>query len=314
MKKAVKAILFVGAVLLLLALILGGVALAIGYCGTDHKNTEHEINEEFKNISVTSDFASVVFEASDAGSTVTCYENDSLKHNVKVEDGTLYIEMQDTRKWYEHIGMRFDTPKITVAMPAGEYGTLTVKNKVGNVESSAGHSYSGIDISLTTGNVTNRSSSKGLVKIKASTGNVCIENISAGALDISVTTGAVTVRSVNCEREISHTATTGRMSLDGVGCASFTSNSDTGKISLSDVIAKECVRIDRSTGSVEFDRCDAGEIYVKTDTGNVSGTLLTDKIFLASSDTGKVQVPKTSAGGRCEITTATGGIKIEIAE
>ena len=42
------------------------------------------------------------------------------------------------------------------------------------------------------------------------------------------------------------------------------------------------------------------------------GSLLTDKVFITDTDTGSVDVPKTPAGGRCEIKTGTGDIKMEI--
>ena len=44
----------------------------------------------------------------------------------------------------------------------------------------------------------------------------------------------------------------------------------------------------------------------------LTGTLRTEKVFITASDTGKVNVPKTITGGRCEITTATGNIEIEV--
>ena len=81
---------------------------------------------------------------------------------------------------------------------------------------------------------------------------------------------------------------------------------------MKDVIAANRFSIERSTGDVKFTRCDAAEIFVKTNTGNVTGSLLTDKVFLTDTDTGSVTVPKTATGGRCEIETDTGNIKIEI--
>jgi hypothetical protein len=44
----------------------------------------------------------------------------------------------------------------------------------------------------------------------------------------------------------------------------------------------------------------------------VKGSLLTDKIFVTQSDTGKVDVPETVSGGKCKVTTDTGDIRIEI--
>lgn len=46
--------------------------------------------------------------------------------------------------------------------------------------------------------------------------------------------------------------------------------------------------------------------------GNVKGTLLTNKVFITHTDTGRVNVPKTVTGGKCEINTDTGNIKIDI--
>ncbi|MBR2023360.1 MAG: hypothetical protein IJ996_02435, partial [Clostridia bacterium] len=70
--------------------------------------------------------------------------------------------------------------------------------------------------------------------------------------------------------------------------------------------------IERDTGGVQFTFCDAEEITVETDTGSVKGSLLSDKVFIAHSDTGRVIVPTTQTGGRCEINTDTGSIIIEI--
>ena len=63
-----------------------------------------------------------------------------------------------------------------------------------------------------------------------------------------------------------------------------------------------------------FDSSDAAEIFVKTSTGDVSGSLLTEKVFITDTSTGKVSVPKTTTGGKCELITSTGDIKIEISD
>jgi hypothetical protein len=46
----------------------------------------------------------------------------------------------------------------------------------------------------------------------------------------------------------------------------------------------------------------------------VKGSLLTDKIFFAKSETGRVIVPESMTGGRCEIKSDTGDIKITVGE
>jgi len=51
---------------------------------------------------------------------------------------------------------------------------------------------------------------------------------------------------------------------------------------------------------------------METDTGDIRGSLLSSKVFLADSGTGKVDVPKTVTGGKCQVHTDTGDIKITI--
>ena len=65
-------------------------------------------------------------------------------------------------------------------------------------------------------------------------------------------------------------------------------------------------------GSVTFESSDAEEIFVETDTGNVTGNLLTDKVFITHTDAGRIDVPKTVTGGKCEISTDTGDVKLDI--
>ncbi len=163
-----------------------------------------------------------------------------------------------------------------------------------------------------TGNVNFCASASETVKIKTSTGNICVEDISAGALDLSVTTGKVTVSDVSCDGDVTVGVSTGKTYLTDTRCKSIISSGNTGDIYLDNVIATEKFSIERSTGDVKFDGCDAVEIYVKTDTGDVTGSLLTEKVFITRTDTGNVDVPKTVSGGKCEITTDTGDINISI--
>ena len=81
---------------------------------------------------------------------------------------------------------------------------------------------------------------------------------------------------------------------------------------MNDVIASGKFEIERDTGDVKFERCDAAEIFIETDTGNVKGSLLSEKLFIVDTDTGSKDVPKTVTGGRCEIDTDTGDVKITL--
>lgn len=40
--------------------------------------------------------------------------------------------------------------------------------------------------------------------------------------------------------------------------------------------------------------------------------MLSEKVFIAETDTGGVKLPGTTSGGTCKITTSTGDIKISL--
>ncbi len=319
MSKKTKIWLIIAASLVLVGLmILGGVMTVLKWDFTKlsthkYETNNYEISEDYNNISIKIDTADVVFIPSKNGETsVVCKEHENLRHSVSLKDETLVIELNDTRKWYEYIGINFGVPKITVYMPAAEYGNLFIKESTGNIDLPKEFSFESIDISTSTGNVKCRASASGSVKIKTSTGDIYTENMSVGELDLAVSTGEIKAFGVKCEGDLKISVSTGKTYLEDVTCKKLTSNGSTGNISLKNVIASEKFSIERSTGDVKFEKCDAAEIFVKTDTGSVKGSLLSDKVFITSTDTGSVNVPKSTDGGRCEIETDTGDIKITV--
>lgn len=319
MRTRTKVWLIIAASLVLIGcIIFGGVMSMFKWDFTKlstvkYESNDYEINENYKNISIITHTADIVFVPSENLMTsVSCHEQKNVKHSVTVKDDTLVIEVVDMRKWYEYIGINFGTPKITVYIPQGEYGMLSIKSSTGDVEIPKDFKFESIDVSESTGNVTNCASTLEYIKIKTSTGNISVENISAGALDLSVSTGRIIVSNVTTEGDVKINVTTGKTKMTNIECKSVISSGSTGNISLDNVIAAEKLSIERSTGDVKFNSCDAAEICVKTDTGHVTGTLLTDKVFITQTNIGSVNVPKTATGGRCEITTHTGDIKLEI--
>ena len=87
-----------------------------------------------------------------------------------------------------------------------------------------------------------------------------------------------------------------------------------GRIEVAEGLRFEEVSLESVSGSVNLDGCDAGRISIETTSGAVKGTLLTDKIFMASSSSGRVEIPRSNLGGDCEITTTSGSIRIEFEE
>lgn len=306
------------AFILIGGIIFGGVMTVLGWDFTKlstvkYETNDYEIKKDYKNISITTDTADVIFVPTESEqSSVVCYEQKNVKHSVTVIGDTLVIEAVDTRKWYEYIGIFFGTPKITVYIPQGEYGALSVKGSTGDVEIPEEHFFESMDLSVSTGDVKCGASSVGKIRINTNTGDIYVKNISAGMLDLSVSTGKVVGKAVTCEDDLRINVSTGKAQLTGVSCKALISSGNTGDISLKNVIAAEMFSVVRSTGDIKLDSCDAAEIYFKTDTGNVTGSLLTEKVFITQTDTGKIDVPKTVTGGKCEIITSTGDVTISI--
>jgi len=280
---------------------------------TNFETNTYEIDEAFNNISMDTDTADIIFALSNNGKClVKCYEDSNEKHFVTTKEDTLIIKRNDNKNWYNNIKINFNSPKITVYLPKTEYNSILIMESTGHIKLPDTFKFNDVNISLSTGNVSFSASATEKVKIKASTGNINVKNMSAKELDLSVSTGDISILNVTCESNVNINVSTGKARLNNIECENLNSNGDTGDIFLENINIIEKLYIKRSTGDVKLDSSDAGEIYIKTDTGDVTGNLISEKIFITQTDTGSIDVPKTVNGGKCEIITDTGDVKITL--
>ena len=320
MTKPVKILIITASVLI----ILGGMifVLLMSFNRWDFSNigskkfetVTFDITEKFDDVSIITDTADITFLPSEDGKyKVVTFSSEKEKNVVFVSDGTLNVNVNDERKWYDHINLfSFSSPYVMVYLPTGEYGTLTVKESTGDITLPDSHVFENIDITASTADVVSHASVKGKCKITISTGDVTLENLSVGSLDVTTTTGNLTASSVTVQDGVSLGAGTGDMYLNGLTCKNLVSTATTGDITLKNVIAEGKFDITRGTGNVTFISADATEIDVKTSTGEVEGTLRSEKIFIYDTSTGEVDLPETLTGGKCKLVTTTGDIKITI--
>ena len=286
--------------------------LTLTACGSsNYKTNIHEVNEDFHSIFIKTDTADIAFVLSDDEMCkVVCYEEEKNSHFVGVENDTLTINLLNDKNWYDYVGINFANPKITVYLSESKYFSLVIEESTGDIEIPKDLEFKNIDISLSTGDVMCYASALEDIKITTSTGDISLESIRAASLNLCVSTGRVTISDVTCEKDITIKLSTGKTYLTDTVCQNLISHGSTGDISLKNVISKEKISIERSTGDVTFIDSDAAELFIMTDTGDVEGSLLTNKVFIIQSDTGNIDVPESITGGRCEITTDTGDIKI----
>ncbi len=275
-----KKTILLSTILLILGIFICLVALA--QCDFDFsklttsrfKTSTYQVVQDFDKISIDVNTTDIEFILSDDFEcSVECREEEKIKHSVRVENKTLLIEVKDTRKWYEHIGINFESEKITVYLPQNEYTSLIILNNTGDIDIPKDFTF-------------------GKIKIDADTSDV---NCSASLLNdisIKVSTGDVTLNGSRVENKIEVNTATGKIKLTDIKCQNL--------------------ELESNTGDIKLNECDADEISIETDTGDVFGSLISDKIFIVESDTGNIDVPETTSGGICKITTDTGDIKIEI--
>ena len=315
----------------LISLIVAGVLIVFGaglFCGAmsavdwdftalsghEYVTNTIEISKPFVGIEIETDTADIHFAVSEDGSKyVECGDIEGIEYRVEVDNGILKIQAVDTRAWYEYISIGI-TPAsyVTVYLPAGEYGSLSIKESTGDVEIPEDFTFFEMDIALSTGDVSIASDVRNAAKITTDTGDITLQNASVGALELQVNTGKITVSDVVCAGDACVTVDSGKTFLTNLTCRDLTTTGSTGDLNMKNVIASGAFDIQRDTGDVSFEGCDAASIKVVTDTGDVTGTLLSDKVFVYRTSTGDVDLPKTTTGGTCDITTDTGDIIITI--
>lgn len=319
MSKTTKIWLFIATALVALGLILFAGVLAkydwdfSRLSTVTYVTNTYEISGEFDRISINVDTTEIEFvPTEDDFCTIVCFEPEKVKHSAIVQNGTLVIDTTDTRKWYDYICISIETPKITVYLPQNEYASLFIETDTGDINIPKDFTFEEIKIDGDTSDVGCFASVSNVLQVELSTGDINVDSITAGQLDLITTTGEITVGNVTAKNDIDVKTDTGKIKLANVSCANLVSESDTGTIALKNVVATGSFSVESDTGDVRLENSDAAEIFVKTGTGDVTGTLLSEKVFITETSTGRISVPKTTSGGKCEIITATGDIKIDV--
>ncbi len=234
----------------------------------------YEVSEGFDSMAFDLDIEDVNFQISNDGKTrVMCSEDDRFRHDVKVDGNCLKVHTNNTRRWFDNIGIVRNSPKITVVMPQKEFQTIDF---VGD------------------------------------TSDLDIDGISTKSMKIEVDTGDIDIKNSSVMGDFRVKTSTGDVNLTEVKSANLYFDTDTGDITLEHALSQGVLDIKTSTGDVDLNDIDSSTGKIETDTGDVSGNILTSKIFYAKTSTGDVNVPTSTQGGIYNITTSTGDIEITV--
>lgn len=321
MKTSVKTALIIATVTLILGIVLACVGISMAGLNFINLVTEtytpitYGVSDDFANIIVETDTHDLSFVLSEKNECrVVCDETNKLTHTVSVQDGTLVIKTVNSKNWYDYIGIFTQNHTITVYLPKEEYNAITLYTDTGDMNIGKDFSFNTAKVETDTGDTSWYANVSESFSFVGHTCDIEAGNMSLLSLNIKTTTGKIRVSNLTATEGITLTADTGDVSVtDCKANEMLDVKTSTGDVSLKNTTAGK-LDIKTSTGSVTFNNADAENISVKTDTGDVRGTLMTEKIFFPTTDTGKISLPRTTSGGICEITTSTGNIKIDIAE
>ncbi len=282
MKKSKKIVIFssLGAVLaglIIVAAILGSVQFDFGKLSSEHFRTHdaYPVDEPFEKVEVETINGDIVIrQSSGKYCKVTCSISEHVTYDVKSENGTLKIKQNDSRQWYEHLGVIWEPPYgVVVELPAKTYEKLSIKTTSGKVWVH-NRDFRRADISSISGNIQLLGCSAGRVKTATTSGDIQLLNTNTTSLELVTTSGEIWLSDTN----------------------------STGTAAISSV-----------SGDVLLYAFDAPNMKVSTISGDVDATLLSGKNFLVQSRSGDVDVPLSDpSGGTCEITTTSGDIGVSV--
>ncbi len=314
MSRSTLVILIVASALTVLgvAICLVGLSIDNTWLHPETTETTHEIDESFESVSVNVYTANVTLIATDEPmAKVVCRgETEKLKYSVEVRDGTLFIDVLDTREWYDHISIYSADRSISVFLPRGTYSALDVNSNTGDVYIPNDLRFESATVECDTGDVSWNTDVGGALKIATDTGDIEINNSGCNSVKLNTDTGDIEINHSACN-SVELSTDTGRIKLNDTRAnEDIRIQTSTGNVILHGAVADGNMTVTTSTGDVMLHRCDAAELSFTTSTGDVEGSLLSDKIFLCETSTGDVSVPSTTTGGVCKIKTSTGDIMI----
>ena len=273
-----------------------------------YENREYALSEHFSKIAIDVKGTDVrIVPADNDECKVVCFESNNYKHSVNVENDTLVITAIHKKVFF---GYR--NTVVTVYLPEKEYTSVDVITTSGDIDIK-NISAKTINCSVDTGDLEVENGVFDTFNSTGDTGDVELENVvTTNNLTIKRNTGYIEASLLSCGADVIIEVDTGDISLDLITCKNLSIKSDTGEVEVDNAKIDNKFTSVIDTGDLNFTKMDVNEVEITTDTGEVKGSFTSDKIFAIRTSTGKVDVPQTTSGGVCKITTHTGDIIIKI--
>lgn len=280
------------------------------------KTAAFTVEDGFTALRVTSDSCSVELLPSESGTASVEYPvADGIEHSVTVKDGVLEVVWQDKRSWDAQIGIYFGTEdifRIRIYLPESELSAATVQTHSGDIEIGEGWSLGRVSLTSSSGEIDFCSGCTDFSAVSAS-GDIEASGISCPEAALESTSGEITLESAEITSRLRMKSTSGDIKLRAVACGEADIRSTSGEIDMEELASSGDVCVETTSGGIDLERCDGARLEMTSSSGDIEGSLLSGKIFSASSSSGKIELPASDpSGGECRIKTASGDISISI--
>lgn len=304
----------IGAILMLTAFI----AVGFDYSKINTRQFEkkmYSISDDFDSVKVKGGTANVYFELSeDNQCRIEAMETEKISYNAKVENGELIISVDNKEMWYENIVFfLLEEEKMIIKLPEREYEKLMIKKGSGSVKISDNINIKDVEITSNSGDVKLSGIKSENVNIDNGSGYVKLSNIEkTDNINIKSKSGDVKLSDIEKAKTISLKANSGEIKVNDCTAKDIQLQTNSGDIETKELLAEGSISVQTNSGEVDLSKNDAEEFNIKTNSGDVSCSFLTDKIFIAHSNSGDIHVPDSVSGGKCEIKTNSGDIRVKI--
>ena len=279
----------------------------------NYRSIAHDRNKNFNDVIIHVDHADVVIaRAEDDRCKVLVCENKEAPNVVTRTSEALSVVTKDDRGLVKRIFSSKKADKITILLPQSSYRSLYVNIKSGSLAVSGGLSFENLEAAIMSGNLNLNAEVTNAANVDIMKGNLQTYKTTIGELTSAISSGEIILDTTRVAGNIETSIARGNLIAREVVCGSISSDVANGKNDLTGLVAEESMSLSIATGKIILDGCDAKEIHADVAVGDISGSLLSDKIFTAKAGVGKVNVPTTADGGRCNAKVSVGSIDLKI--
>lgn len=272
---------------LMVALVMAGlvlIGLSMVLADGERKETELFSGKDIRSIELRCKSADITLSPAE-DDCLRVISTGNASYSAMAEDGLLTVEGE---------GRPFDlfgNDSLALYLPSGLYER--------------------IEAQLSSGDIAARGIQTGSLSAKTTSGSIALTDVTADESRLETTSGSLRVFASN-PGNCMGTVTSGDISFDGCRFAAAELKTTSGGIRLADVRAEGVLKLTTGSGSISLENGDAETLEIETGSGDVRGTLCTEKIFVARSSSGRIDVPEGVSGGICRVRTGSGDISLKL--